>query len=1287
MYRALLVCNSRFPKDSTSLAELRGPKVDGTVLSEALTDLASGMFERSELRLLLEAESAEIIAEIEEHFGKAEPDDVLLFYYSGHGYSSFGELYLCAVNTRVNSPYATAVSGTVLAKIISKCRAQVKIIILDCCYSGGFKGANELTKELSGTGRYVIAATSATDRAKDADANCDPSPFTKVLADGLISYAVDRNGDLQVDLDDLWAYLANAKFDGHKPHRNYDGAGSTAIARRSPDSSSMEATVGPDTSTAERARTDVPTAEFDEGTSFLEQTVKGAKLSPSHIHEFRQGMRDEMAAKLPPDLASDAFLRRAGLMRDGYPTLAGVLLFGENPTALLADAMVRCVRFHGTLKADSITSHELHGTVPELIVGARDFVAQWSQVGEMPSAASAYSEPVYRFPMIAVREVIANAVVHRDYARHDVCVQVHVFDDRIEVINPGTWGARQSVSEGQVPLATFQQHSQSRNFRLALVLTWAKLVESVGAGLPRAVGDCHAVGSPDPMVAVEHGVVTVTIFPGDTGKHHPSNPPDLPRQPVTSSLPAAITPVGREAELQQILRSAESGPGASVVTIVGMAGVGKTTVALRAAARLANRYPDGQFFVDLSAHVPGRDHEQPSDVLAKLLVDVGTDPRHIPDEPDNRRAMWRNWTKDKRILLVLDDAADKAQVESVLPAGRTCLTLVTSRRRIDGLSDSRPLSLNVLAAKSAAELLSTVAGRVPTDDAERRAMSLIARLCGYLPLAIMLMGSRLAHHPNWTITDLDKLVREIQSATDRLAELDNYEQTVRAAFDLSYQDLPPSDQLLFRRLALHPGPHLDAYVAAALAGVDIDRAARTLRALADHHLLGETMRGRYRLHDLLRDYARTLVSTDNEVQNEIAVNRLLDYYLRTAANADRWLRPIRHNTVNDTERAAKPTEPIAVQTFTCQQEALAWLRAERPNLLACLEYTIGRNPVWAMALTRAISGLLVRDGPWREARRLHQQAAATAQSLKDRTGEANALADLGLVCSLTGEYSAAAERFRQALSLYRETADRVGEATVLSNLGNVCRETGDYLQAADRFGQALSLYRETGNLPGEAKVIGNLGVLRRETGDYDAAAELFEQTLSLSRRLGDQLTEAAILGNLGTLHSARGDFAAAADLLQQALSLFRELGSSLGEANALGNLGVLRRETGDYDAAAELFEQALTLSRELGSSLGEANALGNLGVLRRETGDFAAATEMLERARSLYRELGYRFGEANALHQLGIVCRETGDYSEAADMLEEARSFYHEIDNQSGEARALEALSDLRRHAGENEQG
>lgn len=541
MYRALIVCNYRFPAAQGSLQDLQGPKRDGVLLRDALTDNDTGMFEKSNVQdPLNDGTNAEILEAAEEFFNSAEPDDTLLFYYSGHGLSRDQELYLCAQNTDPARLRSTAVSGSVLREIVgsSSSLAQAKILVLDCCYSSLFKGDDdqEITK-LFGTGRYVLAATSAVQRAPDGAQKGEPSPFTKALADALTTGAKDLDGDGQVDLDDVYRYLKSVSFDGARPHQNFEGAGTIPIARRAAPAArdAPQAGLRDDSAGArtESPRTDVsagrdtfsaardlyityPPAVPGPDVPYLDRPVPGASFSPDLVAEFRKGMRDDVRARMPDSLTDAQFLDRAGLLTpDGSITYAGVLLFGAHPTQTLASAVVQCVRFHGTTKTAPREITDFHDPIPQLIAKAYDFVADVARTGDAPTDSGPRAKPAYRYPMVAVREIIANAVVHRDYENQRSCVQIHAFQDRIEIHSPGAWQGA-AVAPGTHPLGELARASERRNFRIAQPLTWSRLMEGAGTGVARSVEECGKAGAQEPLVANDNESVRVTLFPRRT---------------------------------------------------------------------------------------------------------------------------------------------------------------------------------------------------------------------------------------------------------------------------------------------------------------------------------------------------------------------------------------------------------------------------------------------------------------------------------------------------------------------------------------------------------------------------------------------------------------------------------------------------------------------------------------------------------------------------------------------------------------------------------------------------
>ena len=599
---------------------------------------------------------------------------------------------------------------------------------------------------------------------------------------------------------------------------------------------------------------------------------------------------------------------------------------------------------------------------------------------------------------------------------------------------------------------------------------------------------------------------------------------------------AAFT--GRTRELDRLVAAVggttAAGGVVGIYAVDGMAGIGKTAFAVHAAHRLAARFPDGQIFLRLHAHTAGQRPVDPAEALATLLLTTGVAPRQVPPGLEARSAAWRGHLAGKKVLLVLDDAASSDQVRPLLPGSAGCLVLVTSRRRLTALEEAAPVSLGTLPPGEAVDLFVHLAGRPGLQSADA-AVAEVAGLCGYLPLAIRLVAAGLRHHSAWTVTDL---AAELAAARDRLAALQAEDVSVAAAFDLSYQDLTAGQQRLFRRLGLHPGTDIDAYAAAALDDTGLQAARRRLGELYDQNLIGEPARGRYRLHDLLREYARARAVGDGPADNLAAIGRLLDYYLHTAVTASRhtaWRTSI-------TDPPPPGPAPAWAPEMRTEEEAMAWLGTERANLHACAGYAAAHGHlVHAVWIPVAMSGFLLTEGHWNEAASLGQAALAAARTAGDRQGQACALTQLGTVQELTGDYPAATASLTQALQLFRDLGDRRGQACALNQLGVVQRLTGDYPAATASLTQALQLFRDLGDRHGQAWALHDLGVVQQRTGDYPAATASLTRALELSRDLGDRQGQACALNQVGVVQRT-GDCPAAAASLAQALELFRDLG-------------------------------------------------------------------------------------------------------------------------------------------------
>lgn len=754
-------------------------------------------------------------------------------------------------------------------------------------------------------------------------------------------------------------------------------------------------------------------------------------------------------------------------------------------------------------------------------------------------------------------------------------------------------------------------------------------------------------------------VALAALLPGltDPGQVATRTADDEPTPQVGSAAVLRTLPrdvvgfTNRRDEIEQILNDASKDQLIMPVrTIDGMAGVGKTAFAIHVGHLLAPKFPDGQLFLNLNGHTPGRGPVGPAEALASLLLADGVAPQKIPNSDDKwatteaRAALWRTRVADRRMLLILDNAATYAQVEQLLPGAAGSLVLVTSRRRL-AAPDATSLPMSALSAKDAAALFIRLAGR---SRLSRESVGELVAVCGYLPLAVALLAARLRHHPSWTVENLkDRLL----SKQHRLVEMQAGERAVAAAFDLSYQDLPVERQRFFRRLSRFPGLDVDEEAAAALASVSQELARSELEALYGDHLLDETEHGRYRFHDLVREYGRSLGEDGQD--GTMSIRNLAGHYLETIGAANTY---ISRGSTTTTAR------------FDSLATASAWLDAERANVLACVEECVRRDQhALVVGLAAAMAPYLRQAGPWDQAAELHRTAVVSARRAGDRKAEASALANLGMVSRLMARYRAAVETLNESLTIYRALGDLAGQALVLNQIGIVHYLTATYDKAARAQTEALGICRETADLLGQANALADLGMVRRMTGDLGPSAEASTEALKIYRQLGDRYGEANALRDLGLVQSLTGDYAESEHNAREALTIYTSIGDPVHQAYALNELGVARRLQGDLEGATESHEQALTRYIELGDRFGEANAIRHLGVLHRLRGDHAAAVEAQDRAATIYAELESRGGLAASTAELGVLRRLDGHLVGARSALDSAAEWYAELGDRTGQ--------------------
>ena len=759
----------------------------------------------------------------------------------------------------------------------------------------------------------------------------------------------------------------------------------------------------------------------------------------------------------------------------------------------------------------------------------------------------------------------------------------------------------------------------------------------------------------------------------------------LDRRDDTVVRPAAVTAfrslpgdlasfTGRRLELERLEQVCRQQAGGNspmrIVAIDGMAGVGKTAFALHAAHRLASRFPGGQWFLDLHSHTPGQRPVKNDDALAALLRAAGVAPGDIPEGTDDRAARWRDRIAGRKLLLLLDDAASTAQIRSLLPGTGEALVLVTSRRRLTALPAMLTLALGTLSAPEAAQLLIRRSGRSELDPGDE-AVARIAKLCGFLPLALSLVAAQLRHHHAWVP---DRVAAELAATADSLRMMAAEDISVTAALNLSYDSIPAGQRQLLRRLGMHPGSDIDHYAAAALNNTDPATAMRLLNSLFDYHLIEEADPGRFSFHDLIRRYARALAAADPEQEREAAISRLEDYYLQMARTADRHLAGYTSAGVPDV--ACSP--PTGAPDLPTRAEASAWMDAERSNLDAAAWLAAEHDrPAHAIAITAAMQSFLRGVGYWDEAIGLQQMALQAARRPQDRLAEAAILTDLAITQRNAGYYQDAMAGLARALGVYRELSVRLGEANALGELGVVQYLSGDYPASITSLTLAVELYRLVSDRRGVANSLTDLAAPQALTGEYAAAIQNLAQAQELYHDLGNPRAEADVLYYIGSAQQYIGQYVADIDNQVRALRIYRAAKSHNGEANALNEMGTAQRLLGRYHAAVKSQNKALKIYKGLGNQVGEASVLNELGAIQNATEDYAHAAETEMRALALSREASFPLGEANALCDLGSAQRELTDYVSADANLTEALRIFRKLGNRIGEANALIELGAL----------
>ena len=636
---------------------------------------------------------------------------------------------------------------------------------------------------------------------------------------------------------------------------------------------------------------------------------------------------------------------------------------------------------------------------------------------------------------------------------------------------------------------------------------------------------------------------------------------------VQDKLPPELAGfTGRAAELRRILDETRDGAGAVVISaIAGMAGVGKTQLAIRAGhLLLRERQFDRVLFVNLRGFHPDPAHPpaDPAAVLDGFLRLLDMPGNQIPYGLEARASAYRRLLAGTRTLVILDNAADADQVRPLLPGNPGCPVLVTSRRTLTDLHGAAQLPVGVFTVDDALRYLKEAAPGVPVGD-DPDAAARIARRCGYLPLALGLVTGHMRARPGWTRTDhadwLDQRHRNRRLVTG-----------VELALDLSYRHLPADRRRLLRLTASHPGQDFDKYAAAALADTDPDTAEAHLDDLCGDHLLQRGNPGRYSFHDLVHAYAVNRAEDEDRTSvRRAALTRLLDHYLRSATAAGGVLEPDRG--ISGT--VAGPADRDA---------ALAWFTAEHAALLAIVDHAAasGRDPQ-TIELAQSLFDFLDRRGHWHDLVRVQHAALEAAHRLGDLAMESRAHRNLAAASIRLGQFDQARGHLQDAIDLAARSGDVVAQAKAHYNLAYLWDQQRDYRAALRENERAMALYQAAGHRQGQARALGAGGWYQAQFGEYRNARATCRQAIALFEEIDDRLGLASTLDTLGLAHLHLGEHTEALTCYRRSVEISRAVGSRYYEGIALTHLGDTYLALGDRDAVREAWSAALTILESL----------------------------------------------------------------------------------------------------------
>ncbi|WP_369183510.1 BTAD domain-containing putative transcriptional regulator [Streptomyces sp. Y1] len=676
-----------------------------------------------------------------------------------------------------------------------------------------------------------------------------------------------------------------------------------------------------------------------------------------------------------------------------------------------------------------------------------------------------------------------------------------------------------------------------------------------------------------------------------------------------------------------------------VVGITGKGGIGKSSLAVRVAHELHAAFPDGQLYADL--HGSGGDGS--GHVLGRFLRALGVASHSVPDDLEERKALYRSRLAGQRVLVVLDDVPDERLLRDLLPGSASCAVIVTSRSRLSGLPGIHRVNLDLFTEDLSVELLSRIAGHERVAKELPAAVEL-ANFCAGLPLALRIAGARLACRPHWRI---NRLVQRLRSEAGRLDELAHGGLELRSNIALAYGALGPDAQRLFRLFALPRASDFAGWTAAALLDVDLPDAEDIVEELVDAQLLDVlTFPGedapRYRFHDLIKIYARErLAEADPAEHADAALRRVLAAWMSLAEECHRREYGGDYTVLHGTgERWRLPEDELA----DLLKNPMAWWETERRALVAAVNQAadLGLDELcWDLALTSVT--LFETKGYFDDWRETSEAALRLAEATGNRRGRAAMRYSLGTLHMFQKRLAEADACFLPALDDFAEEGERHGWALVLRNMAFVDRLRGDHEAMMDKYTTVLADLRELGDKIGEAHVLCSVAKVRMDAGEYDTAREMLNSALAICRETGCLRVEAQVIYRLGELYLKSDTLELANQAFNWVLRLVRKSNDRIGESHALYGLGLVHWGEGRTGQAEAVFLQAVTLARQVGERTVEAQSLYSLGSIALGAGSLPAARTHLEAAAAIFDDLGSALWQGKTRFVLADVHGAGGD--------------------------------------------